>query len=70
MKPRRLLIPLVVNKLGSPKWRAPRWLGPVVFVSVLVIFAIPLWVYWSRPPVFYARLRLRGRSCSRSVDDH
>jgi hypothetical protein len=50
MKPRRLLIPLVVNKLGSPKWRAPRWLGPVVFVSVLVIFAIPLWVYWSPVP--------------------
>jgi hypothetical protein len=50
MKPRRLLIPLVVNKLGSPKRREPRWLGPVVFVSVLVIFAILFWVYWSPGP--------------------
>jgi hypothetical protein len=32
MKPRRVLIPLAVAKLGSTKWRDPRWLGPAVAI--------------------------------------
>jgi hypothetical protein len=51
MKPLRLLVPLAVDKLlDTPKWRDPWWLGPVVFVVALVVFAIWLWVDWSPAP--------------------
>jgi hypothetical protein len=46
MKPRRLLIPLAVDKLGSPKWRDPWWVGPVVFVVAIIVLAIWLWMHW------------------------
>jgi len=51
MKPRRLLIPLAVDKLlESPKWRDPWWLGPVVFVVGLAVIAIWFWVHSSPGP--------------------
>jgi len=50
MKPRRLLIPLGIDKLGSPKWRDPSWLGPVAIVALLSALAFLAWVYWSPAP--------------------
>jgi hypothetical protein len=42
MKPRRLLLGLAADKVGSAKPRDPWWLGPVVFVVVLAAFAAAL----------------------------
>jgi hypothetical protein len=42
MKPRRLLLGLAADKLGSAKRRDLWWLGPVVFVVVLAAFAAAL----------------------------
>jgi hypothetical protein len=42
MKPRRLLLGLAADKVGSAKQRDPWWLGPVLFVLVLAIFAAVL----------------------------
>jgi hypothetical protein len=47
MKPRRVLIPLVIDKLGSTKWRDPRWLGPAVAIVALVMIAVWFWTHWS-----------------------
>jgi hypothetical protein len=42
MKPRRLLLGVAADKFGSAKRRDPWWLGPVVFVIVLVACAAAL----------------------------
>jgi hypothetical protein len=47
MKPRRLLLGLAADKLGSPKWRDPWWLGPVLCMTVLAaVWALAFWLYW------------------------
>src|SRR5262249_42236626 len=47
MRPRRVLIPLAIDKLGSTKWHDPRWLGPAVAIVALAIIAIWFWRHWS-----------------------
>jgi hypothetical protein len=42
MKPRRLLLGLAADKVGSTKQRDPWWLGPVLFVLVITAFAAAL----------------------------
>ncbi len=38
---------VVLNKIRAPRSKSPLWLGPVLFVTVLAVFAIFLLRHWS-----------------------
>jgi hypothetical protein len=46
MKP-NLFASLVINKMRRPKSKSLWWLGPVLFVTVLAVFALFLLRHWS-----------------------